>query len=76
MKAMNIYCSPYSILIISDKTIKRLKCPFKVTAVKGHLENIIKDKEYLVERVDRGVHIPLIYTINGKKYAYNIFMIL
>lgn len=69
------YCDPYSILVIADRRLVRVRCPFKA---KVRLEfagwdagDIVK-----VERVMITRDLLMVYIIGGNGYHFYLFQIL
>ncbi|WP_409028816.1 hypothetical protein [Gracilimonas sediminicola] len=71
-----IYYTATSLLIFTrSRKLKRLKCPFRVTAIED-TGKFQKDAIYFVHRVYPSEDHRLLYEIGGTKYPYNTFEIL
>lgn len=69
------YVSPFSILVIDQtKSLKRIKCPFRVIVIRIHWLGY--GKKYLVDRVKQGDKEQLLYGINGCYFEHKNFRIL
>lgn len=75
MNNIQTQVSPFSILVISDKGIKRMYCPFKVRAIENVFDKLSKGKTYHVERVKIGRSEPLIYVVGDNDYPHRYFVI-
>jgi hypothetical protein len=69
------YCDPYSILVIADRKLMRVRCPFKVRVLvdfsiwsKGE---IVRVEKIMVTR-----DLMMVYIIDGNGYYFFLFQII
>ena len=76
IEEINKYCSPYSLLVITEKGILvRIDCPFEVK-VRIAVDNFKKGENLIVQAVKMDLSYTLVYTVSGKSYYYYHFIIL
>ena len=76
LQEINKYCSPYSLLVITEKGVLiRIDCPFHVK-VRIAIDTFKKGESLIVQEVKMDLSYTLVYTINGKTYYYYHFVIL
>lgn len=69
------YCDPYSILVIADKKLMRLRCPFRVKVLVEFAG--WKGGEIVwVERIMITRNLQMVYVIGGNGYYFFLFRIL
>lgn len=75
MKNIQTQISPFSILVVNEKGITRMYCPFKVKALEDVFDKLSKGQVYHVERVKIGRLEPLIFSVEGNDYPHRFFVI-
>lgn len=68
------YCDPYSLLVIADRKLIRIMCPFKVRFLRdaaGWKEGEVVS----VEKVMVTRELLMVYLIDGNAYAYYLFKV-
>jgi len=69
-------CDPYSILVIYNRSLYKVSCPFRVRLVRD-VEGWKKGDEKWVERVMvTRSDLQMVYWVNGNAYHYYLFQIL
>jgi len=69
------YCDPYSILVIADRRLMRIRCPFRVRV----LIDIAAWEAGDITRVERIMvtrDLQMVYIIAGNGYHFFLFQIL
>jgi hypothetical protein len=69
------YCDPYSILVIADRKLVRLRCPFKVR-VRIDIGGWCKGDSVYVEKIMVTPDLKMVFIIWGKGYHFYLFQIL
>lgn len=76
IEAINKYCSPDSLLIVTVKgDLMRLHCPFYVLVIHP-IDIYSPDDKVKVSQVKMDSSLTLVYIIKGKGYYYFNFLIL
>jgi hypothetical protein len=69
------YCDPYSILVIADRKLIRVRCPFRVRVLMEFAcwneGDIVKVEKIMVTR-----ELQMVYIIGGNGYHFFFFQIL
>lgn len=72
MNSIKITLSTDSVLIMNEKGLERMFCPFLVIALRD-FELINKGEIIPVQYVTLNKDYPLLYMINGELYPFNHF---
>jgi hypothetical protein len=67
-------CSNNSLLIINNKGIYRLFCPFKATCIQS-VEMFVIGQEVVVFQVKMDSNYKIVYIIQNKGYYHHYFLI-
>lgn len=68
-------CDPLSLLVIADRKLIRLRCPFRVR-LRRDISSWKKDEVVSVEKVMVTRDLLMVYLIKGNAYAYYLFQVL
>jgi hypothetical protein len=69
------HCDPYSILVIADHRLLRLRCPFKVR-VRIDFAGWCKGDTVIVDKIMVTPDLQMVFIIWGNGYHFYLFQIL
>jgi len=69
------YCDPYSILVIADRKLIRIRCPFRVR-VRLEFASWNEGDYVTVEKIMITRDLHMVYIIDGNGYHFYLFQIL
>lgn len=73
---INMYCDPYSVLIVTNKRrLIRLLCPFQVEVIRD-IQSLRSGDLKFVTAVKSDMDAQLVYVIEHKLFHYSFFRIL
>jgi hypothetical protein len=68
------YCDPYSILVIADRKLMRVRCPFRVIVL-IEFAGWNKGDIVYVEKIMVTRELQMVYIIGGNGYHFYLFQI-